>query len=302
MTRNDYDKASRFAAKLDPPRFLEWALGLTPTAFQFEEWLDTRSVPFPGDKDRTGDTVARVTDPASGGRPWAIAVEFQNEPDPRMFGRLLGYLSGIWLEKKPDPEAGSRFEVGAVVVNLTGRGNASREMRWPAAGLATQLVVRERNLQDESAADLLATIESGGLSRALLPWIPLMTGGDDPGIIERWKRVAEAEPDLRERANYAAPALALSEAAGRQLIWTKALEDWNVQKSTIVEGWVKQARVEGRVEESRAIMLRQGKKKFGRLPTKKQQAELDTINDPARLQALSERLLDVNTWGELLAE
>jgi hypothetical protein len=45
-----------------------------------------------------------------------------------------------------------------------------------------------------------------------------------------------------------------------------------------------------------------GKKKFGRPPTKKQQAELDAINDPARLQALGERVLDVTTWGELLAE
>ena len=128
-----------------------------------------------------------------------------------------------------------------------------------------------------------------------------MTGGDEPGIIERWNRAAEAETNPRQRAAFAAPALVLSEAAGRESIWTKALEDWNVQKSTIVEGWVKQARVEGRVEESRAIMLRQGKKKFGRLPTKKQQAELDTIDDPAKLQALSERLLDVSTWGELLA-
>jgi len=78
-----------------------------------------------------------------------------------------------------------------------------------------------------------------------------------------------------------------------------------VQRSTFVDEWLEQGRVEGLAQgraESWAILLRQGKKKFGRPPTKKQQAELDATNDPARLQALSERLLDVNTWGELLAE
>ncbi len=58
-------------------------------------------------------------------------VEFQTQPDPEMFGRLLGYLTGLWLMLRPDDEQGSRFHVGAAVVNLTGSGSAGRELRWP---------------------------------------------------------------------------------------------------------------------------------------------------------------------------
>ena len=69
-------------------------------------------------------------------------------------------------------------------------------------------------------------------------------------------------------------------------------------RSTIVDGWIEH----GQLMEGRAILLRLGKKKFGRAPSKKQAAELEAITDMARLHALSERLLDVNTWSELLAE
>ena len=137
-----YDQASRLAARMDPAGFLGWLLGLPPAAFAFRGWVDTRGV------ERVGDTVARLDDPA-GGPPWAVAVEFQAAPDPVMFGRLLGYLSDIWTHLRPDPERGSRFEVGAAVVNLTGTGRASRRMEWPAAGLLTHLGVVERNLAGE---------------------------------------------------------------------------------------------------------------------------------------------------------
>ena len=75
----------------------------------------------------------------------------------------------------------------------------------------------------------------------------------------------------------------------------------NVQRSTFVDEWLAQGREEGQLLAYRATLLRQGKKKFGRSPTKKLAAELDAITDTARLEALSERLLDVNTWSELLA-
>ena len=49
MPVNVFDKASRFAAKLDPHGFFEWAFGLHAG---FHEWLDTRGLPFPGDPER----------------------------------------------------------------------------------------------------------------------------------------------------------------------------------------------------------------------------------------------------------
>ncbi len=44
-----YDQAARFAAKIDPDGFLHWLLsGLAP-GWRFAGWLDTQTIPFPGD-------------------------------------------------------------------------------------------------------------------------------------------------------------------------------------------------------------------------------------------------------------
>lgn len=253
MPENPFDKACRFAAKIDSPAFLAWVLDLPPEDFTFEGWLDTRNLPFPGDPDRVGDTVARVAQLTAGGQPWAVAIEFQIEPDPQMFGRLLEYLGQLWRTTKPDAGKGSRFHVGAAVLNLTGTGLASRDMRWGRLAMVLQAV--EHNLASESADDLLGAIERGERPRTLLPWIPLMTGADDVGMIERWKRAAEAEPDIWRRGNYGGLAEVFAEAAGREKLWLKELEGWNVRKSTVVEGWRQEGRVEGRVEgELRALV------------------------------------------------
>ena len=64
-----------------------------------------------------------------------MAVEFcLLEPDAKMFGRLLVYLGQLWLEERPNGEAGRRYQVGTVAVNLTGRGRTARDMRLTGAG------------------------------------------------------------------------------------------------------------------------------------------------------------------------
>jgi hypothetical protein len=57
---------------------------------------------------------------------------------------------------------------------------------------------------------------------------------------------------------------------------------------------------EGREEEARAILLRLGRKRFGP-PSPEAEAALAGITAIERLEALSERLLDVESWEELLA-
>src|SRR5580700_1662875 len=75
--------------QLDPMGFWSWSLRLKQDQFAFRRWLDTRSIPFPGETDRTGDTVAWIDDPSKNLTPWAVAAEFQLEPDPLMCGCLL---------------------------------------------------------------------------------------------------------------------------------------------------------------------------------------------------------------------
>jgi hypothetical protein len=287
---NPYDKASRYAARaLDPVGFLSWVLGV---AVVFRGWLETRRLTFPGQPDRTCDTVAHVEDDQ--GRPWAIPVEFQIKPDPEMFGRFLGYLAPLWLELRPDPERGSRFWVGAVVVNLTGHGRTSLNLEWPAAGLQTSLQAQERNLAGLSAAGTLEAIAAGRTAACVLPWIPLLTGGDDPGIIQRWRELAGAEPDSRRRSDYGALALVFAEAADRRALWRQALEGWNVTESKQVLEWQNQAAV--KVSQTHLRDLLQDR--FGTVPESLAQ-RIEATTDPERLRAAVRQVLQIKTPDEL---
>jgi hypothetical protein len=68
---------------------------------------------------------------------------------------------------------------------------------------------------------------------------------------------------------------------------------------TFLEEGRAEGRAEGKVEGLRGSVLRLGRKKFGP-PTPEQEAAVNAITDLARLEALSEKLLDVSTWDELL--
>jgi hypothetical protein len=61
-------------------------------------------------------------------------------------------------------------------------------------------------------------------------------------------------------------------------------------------------REEGRVEGVRATVMRQGRQKFGKAPTKKQQQALAALIDLDQLETLAERLLQVDSWAELLGQ
>ncbi len=112
---NDFDQAARYTAKLDPSGFLRWlAPGMDPQLV-FREWIDTRTLPFPGEPDRTCDTVAALAGPL--GR-CAFVTEFQSHPHRWMLARLLEYLARLNLELT---ESRRPHQVLAGLVNLTGR-------------------------------------------------------------------------------------------------------------------------------------------------------------------------------------
>ncbi len=244
--------------------------------------------------------------------PWALAVEFQGRPDPDMTARAGIYALGIQLHIPPDNERGSRFQVGAVIVNLTGRGNASRRMTWPGIGVETALVFRERNLEGEPAAELLDGIEAGRWWLCVLPWVPLLAGADDPAVVARWQVLAGTEVDARRRGDDGALARVFADRAGRGQLWRTELENWNVEESefmnriTAIREQRAEARGEARGREEGAIrtargsVVRVGTRRFGAAPSADQLTALDAIADLDRLLQLEERIFDISSWSELL--
>jgi hypothetical protein len=244
------DQTARFAVKLDPPGYLRWLLGGAGAELGFTRWLETQTIPLPGEPDRRCDTVAELI-PADGlGPPWAVVVEIQTRPDPDMPDRLLEYLARLRRELRHGPHGRDRYLVAGTLVSLTGPGpppELNMVLSGPA-GLGLRWRLGGRTLPAEDAADTLARVEAGGWSPALLPWVPLMRGGGEEGLIAAWCRLAGAEPDRRRRGDYAALAGFFAELTPWEATWRQALEDWNVEESRIISYWQAKALEKGLAE------------------------------------------------------
>jgi hypothetical protein len=246
MAVNVYDQAARYVIKLDPPRFLAWLFGLLKVVLVFRGWLDTRTLPFPGEPDRTCDTVAALQDPDRPDEPIALVVESQAEPDADMLERMLEYVARFRREYRHGPERRGKYRVVGAVLNLTGpvQENVLRMALAGGTEVELRLAIIQRTLREEDAAATVAAIAAGQLARCVLPWVPLMRGAGEPGIIEEWKRCATTEPEARRRSDYAGLALVFAELSGVSLEWNRALEGWNMLESKQVLEWQMLARVD----------------------------------------------------------
>ena len=200
MAVNRFDQASRHLARQAGAPLWPWLLGLSAEQVRFERLLQTHFT-LPGFPERVGDTVAALIDLQGSGRPWALCLEFQSEPDFDMSDRLLVVLGLLRLTERHSAESGDRYWVGAVVVNLTGRGQAARDLHWRGAGLRLLLEPREWNLCDMEAALVLRQVEEGRAPVEVLAWLPLMQGGGELAIIQRWLELARGVTDPRRRAD-----------------------------------------------------------------------------------------------------
>jgi hypothetical protein len=179
----------------------------------------------------------------------------------------------------------------------TGVGWTSRDMLLPQTGLRTCLQVAERNLTEEDAAATLAGIAEGRVARCLLPWIPLMWGGAEAGIIEQWKPLALAEPDAR-RADYGGLALVFAELTDCRPQWKKALEGWNVEQSRQVLEWQAIAEKRGKVEGKAESVLRVLQRRLGAAVPADLEAAIRGIAEQVQL----DRLLDAASVAGSLDE
>jgi predicted transposase YdaD len=74
----------------------------------------------------------------------------------------------------------------------------------------------------------------------------------------------------------------------------------NMRESSTYQAILREGRAEGELLAARRLLLRQGRKQFGP-PDAGAQAALEAITDMDRLERMSERLLEVTTWPDLLA-
>ncbi len=302
---NDNDKAGRYLCKRDPAGQLRWLLA--NAALAFHAWIDSRRVVLPNQRDLTQDLVAAVR---SGDVLEAFCLELEAEARADSVARVLRYLVGVWTE----PGGGESLEVSCVsgvILDLTGRSRA-RNLRLRSAitsGCALQFTVLRRSLAHEDAAALAAGVLAGSISPWVLGWVPLMRGGGESSIISQWRAAAERLlTEERDRCELGSLTMVFATLARRRAAWQAGLRGWNMETNPYLDEIRAKVRAEtrvealeqGRAEEARAFVLRLGRRKFGRAPTRKQQQALDAVADVEQLETLGEGLFRADSWAELL--
>ena len=245
-------------AKRKPAGFFGWVAPRFLARFTFLGWADTSRIAFPGEPDRTCDTVAEFAPAGGSGPRRMLDVEFQSEPVSDILDRAGEYAFRLRRELRYGSGREGKHVVITVLVNLTGPEQPDvldmTEPELDDAGTYQKVVLR--TLREEDAAATLAAIAIGRLDPCVLPWIPLMRGAKGPDMMEEWKRLALQEPDSRLRSDYGGIALVFAELAGIGPEWRKALEGWNVRESQQVLEWQEQAREETRLQVTRRNLLR----------------------------------------------
>jgi hypothetical protein len=265
MIPNPFDQASRYAARqLDEAGFINWLFLASLRQWRWKGWLETESIPFPGEPERRCDTVAVFERIAGGAPPVAAVIEFQTRPQGDMLERVAEYALRVRREKPYQRDPLVRYDVIGVVLNLTGPPQAQEWSMAPPdfGGAGLHVKVRVLTLREVDAGAVLAAVAAGQVSWAMLAWVPLMRGGGDPAVIGEWRRLAGQVANPRRRGDLGGLAEVFAELAGCLEVWRTGLEGWDVEVSQVVLEWQEKARLAGRAEASRENLLQLVQAKF----------------------------------------
>ncbi len=110
-----------------------------------------------------------------------------------------------------------------------------------------------------AADDATAAMEAaavGSVPWGTLFWVPLMTGGNNPAAIARWREiVTQTITSNRTRGNLGVVAMVFAELAGRQPEWARELEGFDMTESQVANEWIGQGETKGRLAERRQTLL-----------------------------------------------
>ncbi len=237
------------------------------------------------------DKVIRVDE--ADGRRWLLHLDIQTASSWEMERRLLRY-NALLHHRHGLP-------VASVAVLL----RREAQMAWlsgaldvaPPVGPGWQFRYTVVRVWEREAGDFLA----GPLG--LLPLAPLAdtTPADLPAVVAGMRQRIDGRADRPLAAKlWAATYILMGLRFDPALIDNVLSGVMQMEESTTYQALLERGAARGRAQEAAAMLLRQGRKKFGP-PTPAHEAALAAVTDLPRLEALSERLLDVNTWDELLA-
>ncbi|HKI33380.1 MAG TPA: hypothetical protein VKA46_16115 [Gemmataceae bacterium] len=263
-----FDQAARYATLAEPEPVLSRLLAGSGATLRFREWVDTRTTPCPGERDRTADRVAALVNESAPDQPWLLVFEFQAQHDPDKLDATLAEAARLRIEVRHGADRRGKYNVCTALVYLRGRcPQTVLDMTLPG-GAGTRHAALVWNVEEDAADQALTAVTAGAATWGLLSWIPLMHGGGEVATIARWKELASALPDRRVRGDLGRIALTFAELAGCYSAWEQALEGWDMTESKVVNRWIDEARQQERISLSRKRLLQLAQGRFpGAIPT-----------------------------------
>jgi hypothetical protein len=262
-----FDQAARYATLAEPAPVLSRLLTATGAPLHFREWVDTRTTPPPGERDRTADRVAALVNESAPDQPWLLVFEFQSQHDPDKLDATLAEAARLRFEVRHGADRRGKYNVCTTLVYLRGRcPQTVLDMTLPN-GAGTRHAPLVWNVEEDGAGPSLTVVTAVPATWGLLFWIPLMHGGGEVDTIARWKELAGALPDRRARGDLGRIALTFAELGGCFAAWETALEGWDMTESKVVNRWMDEARRDERLKASRQHLLELAQGRFpGAIP------------------------------------
>ncbi len=132
-------------------------------------------------------------------------------------------------------------------------------------------------------------------------------------VIHRVAERLEREATPEERATLLAATYVLAglrvtpEIAERLFQGVRTMKESSTYQAILAEGRTEgriegrtEGRIEGRIEALQKTLLRLGRQQFHNPPSEAVQAAIQAIQDEGRLERMTDRLLTVSSWQELL--
>lgn len=255
------------------------------------------------------DKVIRVNDAA----PWLVHVEFQASADRQLSQRLLRYnVLLISRHRMPVLSVAVLLRAEADGPGMTGL------LQHSLPGQSSYLDFRYKVVR--AWRKPVEEVLSAGVG--MLPLAPLadVAANDLPGVISRMQDRLAREPGQEQASLWTSTYILLGlrysrEFASQLLRGVRAMKESTTYQAILEEGAAKgraEGRVEGRVQgwaegeakgradEARQLLLRVGRKRWGTDPDAKTLSTLQAIQELPQLEQLTERILDVSGWQELL--
>jgi predicted transposase YdaD len=236
------------------------------------------------------DKVLRVLDPV----PWLLHLELQSSSRTELAEHFQWYNTLLRHRyRQPVRTAVVLLRPAADSPTLTGIYQDQFPGEPPYLVFRYQVIRLWRLPVDSVLAGSLGTLPLAPLADVTEPVLP--------GVIQRMQArlVQETTRDKADwlwTATYILMGLRYPEELTAHLLQgVDTMED-----SVTYQAIIRKGQAAGRLAEAKAILLRQGRKRFD-LPDPASTAALEAITDLDRLERMSERLLEVTSWQELLA-